>query len=291
VSSLSQQPGGSDLVVRTADGRALTGKSFGPVDGNPVLFVAGAGTGKSMRFGEQMLDRAHVRLLTMDRPGMGGSDVHPERTLASTAADYRAFVTGVLGAGVTLPVVANSQGSVFGLAAAAAGWVSRLVLVSPADEVAHPDVQAQVPEDAARLAQLAADDPDEAARILGAFTADAMAEMVLSSSDEADRRFYTSETFLPLYRRSLAEGFANDGAGYVRDTLIAMQPWPLRLGDVRCPVTILFGARDRSHSPDHGRTLADRIPDAVRQIVPDAGGALLWTHSEKVLAAALGQRD
>src|SRR5690606_36793939 len=200
-----------------------------------------------------------LRLRTLGRPGMGGSDVHPERTLASTAADYRAFVTGVLGAGVTLPVVANSQGSVFGLAAAAAGWVSRLVLVSPADEVAHPDVQAQVPEDAARLAQLAADDPDEAARILGAFTADAMAE-------------------LPLYRRSLAEGFANDGAGYVRDTLIAMQPWPLRLGDVRCPVTILFGARDRSHSPDHGRTLADRIPDAVRQIVPDAGGALLWTH-------------
>jgi len=275
----------AELEVRTADGRRLAGRSFGPERGRPVLFIAGAGTGKSMRFGD--LDRANVRLITMDRPGMGSSDVAFERDLTSTAEDYRVFVREVVG-DVQPPVVANSQGGVFGLAAAAAGWVSRLVLASPADEVAHPGVQAHLPDDVVRLAKLAADDPDEAARILGSFTPDAMEDMVVSGSGAADRRFYTDESFVPLYRRALAEGFANDGAGYVRDTLIAMQPWSLRLDEIRCPVTILFGADDRTHSPDHGRTLAGRIPTARRRVIPDAGGALLWTHSDVVLQAALG---
>src|SRR5690606_20752005 len=111
----------AEREVRTADGRRLAGRSFGPERGRPVLFIAGAGTGKSMRFGD--LDRANVRLITMDRPGMGSSDVAFERDLTSTAEDYRVFVREVVG-DVQPPVVANSQGGVFGLAAAAAGWVS-----------------------------------------------------------------------------------------------------------------------------------------------------------------------
>ncbi len=86
-----------------------------------------------------------------------------------------------------------------------------------------------------------------------------------------------------MYRRALAEGFAHNGAGYVRDTLIAMSPWNLPLEDVRCRVDILVGEQDTAHSPDLGSTLTSRIPGAHRRIVGDAGGALLWTRAQQVL--------
>jgi pimeloyl-ACP methyl ester carboxylesterase len=55
------------------------------------------------------------------------------------------------------------------------------------------------------------------------------------------------------------------------------------------PVHLWYGAHDTStvHSPDHGAELAPRIPGARRHLIPEAGGALLWTHAEAILAALL----
>jgi pimeloyl-ACP methyl ester carboxylesterase len=271
-----------ECVVSSRAGRVLAGRSFGPVTGDPVLFIAGAATGKSMHFGDDLLESAHVRLITMDRPGMGASNPHPHRTLASTVDDYRDFVEGVTGES-TIPVVANSQGSVFGLGAAVAGWASRLVLVSPADEVAHPAIRSMLPTESAQLARLAAKEPDEAAQVFRSFTPGSMEQMVLAGSGKEDRACYSGHAFLSLYRQALAEGFANGGVGYVCDSLIAMRSWELSLERIRIPVSVLFGNKDRSHSPDQGRTLTHRIPGACRRVIPGIGGALLWTHPQTVL--------
>lgn len=275
-------------LVVLADGRQLAGTSYGAADGQPVLFIAGAATGKAMMFGEAGLASLGVRLITMDRPGMGSSGDDTSRDILTTAEDYRIFVRSVLGnAGVGLPVVANSQGSVFGLATALAGWVSRLVLVSPADEVAHPPIRKMLPSHAAGLAELVETDPAAAADLLGKFGPHEMEQMVLGSASDDDRRIYGSPEFVDIYRRSLQEGFANDGAGYVRDTLIAMGSWGLPLAAIECPVDILVGANDVGHSPDRAEVLTRRIPKATRKVVAGAGGALLWSHAEMVLHHAL----
>lgn len=274
--------------VTTRDGRVLAGTSVGPSAARPVLFVAGAATGGSMSFGIELLDELGARLVTMDRAGMGASTVDPGRTLAGTADDYRTFVDGVLGSDAgAVPVVANSQGAVFGLRIALDGTARRLVLVSPADELAHPAVHDMLPPAATALADLAAENPEAASAVLHRFTPEAMEEMVLAGSDDDDAAFYTSAAFRPRYREALAEGFANGGAGYVTDTLIAMRPWGMDLARIACPVKVLFGARDGSHSPDLGACLTSRIPTATRTVFDDAGGALLWTHARTVLEAAL----
>src|SRR5690554_3014370 len=270
----------------TSDGRVLSGLSFGPPTGDPLLFIAGAATGKSMHFGADLLHDMNVRLLTMDRPGMGDSTLHEERTLTSTVDDYRTFAESALGSSkISIPVVANSQGSVFGLGAAIEGWASRLILVSPADEIAHPEIRAMLPPEAIQLSNLAQASPSDAERTMAALTPRDMEAMVLKGASAVDRTFYTGNSFLSLYRRSLTEGFANDGRGYARDTLIAMRPWGLPLGEMRTAATIMFGAGDLGHSPDHGATLANRIGNARRNVLADAGGALLWTHPHKVFEA------
>lgn len=278
----------SVFSVGRPSGRSLSGLVHGPADGTPILFIAGAGTGKSMVFGEHLLDTRGIRLITMDRPGMGGSDPDPTRTPASTADDYRAFVAAVLGVtNPNVPVVANSQGAVFGLAVAAQGWAQTLVLASPADEVADPPVRALLPETARALPDLAQSTPDAARDLLRSFTPHAMRDMVLDGSDAQDRAVYTAPAFDALYQTALAEGFAGDGSGYVADTMMASTRWPINFATITTPVTVLFGAHDQVHSPDHGAILTTRLPNAQRTVVSNAGGALLWTHSDLVFNAAL----
>ncbi|GIG36561.1 alpha/beta fold hydrolase [Cellulomonas pakistanensis] len=274
--------------VRLPDGRTLVGRSWGPHGGRPVLLVAGAGTGSALAFGEDLLAARGVRLLTMDRPGMGGSTPDPARDAASTARDYAAFAAGVLGSSAPLPVVTSSQGALFGLALAAVGGASALVLVSPADEVAHPTIAPLLPEHARGLAGLAATDPEGARAVLGRVTAGTMEAMVRDGAVAEDRAVYDDPAFLARYRAALAEGFAGGGAGYVTDTLLAMRRWEVDLGAVGVPTTLLVGALDRVHSPDLGRTLASRIPGAARRVVPGVGGALLWVLPHLVLEHALG---
>ena len=70
-----------------------------------------------------------------------------------------------------------------------------------------------------------------------------------------------------------------------------MAPWPFNLAHMSVPVGLWYGGQDSSpvHSPDFGASLADRIPTAQRHLLPDAGGALLWTHAEAILRSLLAR--
>jgi pimeloyl-ACP methyl ester carboxylesterase len=82
-------------------------------------------------------------------------------------------------------------------------------------------------------------------------------------------------------------GFAQGAAGYARDFVLATSDWPFDPSAIRVPVDLWYGGHDTStvHSPDLGVELARRIPGARRHLLPEAGGSLLWTHAEEILAS------
>jgi pimeloyl-ACP methyl ester carboxylesterase len=61
------------------------------------------------------------------------------------------------------------------------------------------------------------------------------------------------------------------------------------LDRIGVPVDLWYGGQDASivHSPDHGATLAGRIPGATWHLRAEAGGSLLWTHAEEILTRLL----
>ncbi|HET7052348.1 MAG TPA: hypothetical protein VFI09_00340 [Solirubrobacterales bacterium] len=71
--------------VRLADGRALAYAEWGPGDGRPLLHFHGIPDGRfSWGAGSVCLDRG-IRLIAVDRPGVGGSDPKPGRSVADWA--------------------------------------------------------------------------------------------------------------------------------------------------------------------------------------------------------------
>ncbi|MCU7550532.1 alpha/beta hydrolase [Chitinophagaceae bacterium LB-8] len=81
--------------IQLPDGRALDYNIFGPSDGRPVLYFHGTPSSRlepllPSVYGIDMialLQKHHLQLLSIDRPGMGFSTLHPEGTFLSFADD------------------------------------------------------------------------------------------------------------------------------------------------------------------------------------------------------------
>lgn len=121
-----------------------------------------------------------------------------------------------------------------------------------------------------------------AAELLLANTADAdtLRGVVAGMSHGADQCVYADPVFDRNYRRALADGFAQGGAGHARETVLALSRWPFDPSSIPVPIDLWYGDQDTNpmHSPDFGEFLAQRMPTARRFLVPNAGSALLWTH-------------
>ncbi len=264
-------------------GRRVAYATYGPDDGVPVLFIAGAGCGRRMSFGRGLLDDHGLRLISVDRPGIGGSDPDPDKTFDTVAADFAVVVDAVAGRPVS--VVANSQGAPFGLALARTGRVTKLVLASPIDDLGHPPLTALLPAGPREFVRAMTMDPYAALSNLSGFTADRLFDMIMAHYPPSDAAVYDDPGFRAMLRVALADGFSQGPAGYARDTLLATTPWPAELMAPGVEVHVLFGSDDDMHSPDRCATLALRIPGLTRTVVDGVGGSLLWARAELVFSA------
>ncbi|GGM46063.1 alpha/beta hydrolase [Longimycelium tulufanense] len=266
----------------------LAWAEWGPPDGIPVLLCPGAATSRRMGFGAGVVAPLGVRLVSVDRPGLGASDPLPGRTLWDWAADTRALaeVRGLAGVGV----VGYSQGAPFALACAADGPASAAAVVSGCDELAAPGFARSLLPEVRDMVTHAARDPAAAEADFAAFgNAETLWRLITGTSSEVDRAIYRQPAFERAFRRAMAEAFIQGPAGYGRDTLLSMTRWPFDPADITVPVDLWYGQQDTSptHSPDLGATLAGRLRTARHHVVPDAGGALLWTHARQILRSLL----
>jgi pimeloyl-ACP methyl ester carboxylesterase len=274
--------------TRLPGGRQLAWAEWGPPDGTPVVLCPGAATSRTLGFGSQLLAPLGVRLISVDRPGLGASDPAPGRTLTDFAADIADLcrLRGLTG----VRAVGFSQGAPFILACAAAGTLVAAAVVAGTDELAHPVFATTLTPQVAAMVDAVRTDPVAAEHVFTGYgDPDGLWQRILAMTGDSDRAVYTHPVFARAYRNAMSEAFTQGAGGYARDTVLASARWPFDPGAVRVPVDLWYGAQDTSpvHSPDFGESLAGRIPGSRRHLIPDAGGALLWTHTDPILRALL----
>lgn len=271
---------------KTTTGRKLAWSEWGARDGRVVVFCLGAGMAGALPFGSDAAERLSLRIISVDRPGLGGSDEHCEKNFESWAKDIAELLKS-FGCD-TAPVIGFSQGAVFALALGAHGVASSVTAVSGTDELAYPEVKALLSEQISGFVQYAENDPAGLEReIAGSASAEWLWQMIETMSGNKDREIYARDDFAPAYREALAQGFRQGAAGYARDTVLASAAWPFRVEDINCPVYLWYGLEDMSpvHSPDHGAILASRITGAKLMQIEGHGSAILWTHATEILTA------
>jgi pimeloyl-ACP methyl ester carboxylesterase len=228
--------------------------------GRPFLLLhGGAGPQSVAGFGE-MLAATGSRVIVPVHPGFGGTErpeyLHSMRGLALT---YTYLLDELDLAGVT--VIGNSIG----------GWIAAEMAVH-----ASPRISGVVLVDAGGL-----DVEDHPAADFFSLTPDQVTEMAYYQPD----KFRVDPATLPEQARAAMAGNQAALQAYTADGMT--DPTLLgRLGSVRVPALVVWGAADRIYPAEHGEAFAKAIPGA-RLVVLDEAGHLPQLETPSALLAAV----
>jgi len=266
--------------VRLAGGRNVQALTAGPGDLLPLVFHTGTPAG--LVHYQPIVDAAAgagLRSVLYSRPGYGGSDPLPGRTVATAAADVEAILDHL---GVGYFVTAGwSGGGPHALACAAllpdrclAAATIAGVAPYPATGLDWLDGMAEenIIEFSAALGgadKLAAPLAEAAARmgdVTGADIVDAFGGLVTAP----DKAALTGE-FADYLAQLTTSAVASGTAGWRDDNLAFVTDWGFALNDVRVPVTVWQGDQDAMVPFSHGQWLACHIPAARARLLDGEG--------------------
>ncbi len=267
--------------VATPDGRRLTYLEVGDPDGPLVIHNHG---GPSSRLEVRLLAEAastfRIRLIGVDRPGMGQSSPQKTRTYSGWADDLVA-VADALGYR-EFGVTGWSEGGPWALAAAAYIDPARLRHVSsiaPGSYGAFGDNSA-----AQYLSKIDALGGRLALRFtpgfrlmyagLG-FTAKrfpaSFVKQVRNSVNDYDQQIMFRPAVATAFGQTCAECFAHGSAGLVRDAQLLYRRWAFGLDTIERPVHMWQGLDDKLVPDPINKAVADAMPGAVWHPVAGAG--------------------
>jgi len=235
----------------------------GDPDGAPVVYLHGGGDSRLSRHPDDAIAaRLGVRLLALDRCGPAARGRSLRSWAEEAAALLQASRFGLIGWSAGGP-------HALALAAVAPDRVTRGALVG---SMPPPDGVDALPRDVQRLMRLARFAPRLAARALEHWGRRPPPPTGDPLTDDA-------------YARGRAESFRDGGLWLARELAYLGRPWDFSLADVRAPVTLWWGARDRVCPPSIGERYARDLPAAELRVV-DGTHQVLFARWRDIVADA-----
>jgi pimeloyl-ACP methyl ester carboxylesterase len=278
------------------DGRRLSFAEFGPPEGRPVLWLHGT-PGARRQIPEPARLAAHelgVRLIGIDRPGVGASTPRLYPNVLAFAADLAA-VADALGVG-RFALIGLSGGGPYVLAAAHA-FPERVVAGAVIGGVAPT-----VGPDAATggvVGRMAPLGPAAAAfrvplglamtgllwglRPLASPGLDVYARL----SPEGDRKLFARPEFKAMFIDDLLNGSRTGIRAPILDFVLFTRDWGFRLADVRVPIRWWHGDADHIVPFAHGQHVVSRLPDAELFVRPGESHLGGLAAAEEIMSTLL----
>jgi len=252
-----------DERLTLSDGRVLAFRDCGAA-GAPALLYCHGFPGSRLEQEDPLAvgSSRGLRVLVPDRPGYGGSDPCPGRTVRAWAADVRELVDHL---GIArLRVLGFSGGGAYALALAAVHpeAVERVALVSAMGPVAEPAFQQSVPEATRQFFALARSSPAELRRQLGTLLPDGptLFAFMLEGMAPSDLQTMSQPASRASYERSLTLALTQGVEGIVGDAAALGSRWGFALEQVDRPVDIWQGEVDVRVSPATALQLEHDLP-------------------------------
>jgi pimeloyl-ACP methyl ester carboxylesterase len=283
-------------TARLKDGRQLGYAEYGPVTGRPLLWFHGSPGARRQVAPEarKAADERDVRIIAIERPGIGDSTSHAYEAIVHWAHDIEEFcdakgieefgVAGLSGGGPYALACAHEMPdrvvavAVLGGVApavgpeAAEGGVSTLIrMFSPVLKLMRAPLNVFM----RRLIQ-----------ILEPF-GDRAVDLAASMMPPGDQRIFADPAMRHMFKEDLLLGSREQMQAIFHDAHLFGRDWGFLLKDLRVPVYMWYGDADNIVPIEHGEHMAERIPNAVFRTRPDEGHLGGLGASQEIIDAIL----
>ena len=282
-----------DSSVRLGDGRRLSWCEWGAPNGPVVLAFHGTPGSRVWWPGEAQTKAVGARLITLDRPGYGGSDPLPGRRVVDWANDVAEFAHvrgldrfGVVGwsggAAYAAAVAASMPGRLAGVCIACSASITcALPGFEPDDDDRH--IIALIEQFGLTGAATRWADENRA----WAHDVRADPTVLIGEGTGGDPWVLEDAELMEGISQSFREAMRQDAAGVAGDWVALLAPWGFSLDQIEAKVHLWHAAKDWVTLEDFQR-LAELIPNATLSKWPDVGHFGPVRYWGSVLQAALG---
>jgi pimeloyl-ACP methyl ester carboxylesterase len=265
-----------------AGGRRVAGYDLtpdAPADAPVVLFCHAAPGCGTFDPDPAVTASRGIRLVSLDRPGYGGSDPVDDEfaTVHGAAEDAAALLEQVLAPGATAGVVGWSAGGRVALALAArhpelVGRVAVLATPAPDEQVPWIPDEFRPGLDALRDAGPAAAHAALAAAFAPMLQLPGDARLSLVGVAEPDAAVLAGPGVPDRLRQMMDGATAQGVVGMVADIAgYSLRPWGFDPADVAAAVLLGYGAADALVGVEHAHWYRSALPNARLEIVPEVG--------------------
>ncbi|KZS74753.1 alpha/beta hydrolase [Mycobacterium kansasii] len=282
--------------IAVGEDRQIGFAEFGAPQGRAVFWLHGTPGARRQIPTEARVYAEHhnVRLIGVDRPGIGSSTPHQYETISAFADDMRT-IADTLGI-EKMAVVGLSGGGPYTLACAA-GLPDKVVAAGVLGGVAPthgPDaISGGVMNLGARVApllklggsplRLSASLLIRAARPVASPALDVYALL----SPQADRHLLARPEFKAMFLDDLLNGSRKQLAAPFADVIVFARDWGFRLEEVTVPVRWWHGDHDHIIPFSHGEHVVSRLPNAELFHLPGESHLAGLGRGEEILATMM----
>ncbi len=273
--------------------RRLTFAEFGDPDGTPVFFFHGLPATRLFRHPDDALTASlGIRLITVDRPGLGLSDRQPGRAVLDWADDVSAL-GDVLKLG-SFAVLGHAAGGPYAAACAyrLPGRVTKAAIVNGLPPM-HGNQSGK--REHVNFPWPSLSLKSRWMLKIGLWYAwhiqcrgqqhHRVWATLLKNCAEADCALFTESPELhAMMDANLEELFQAAYNGYADDAHALMRSWGFRLEEIQIPVTFWCGESDANVRPSAARRMAQAVPRNSIHSIPEAGHYMLLSHWEAILS-------
>jgi pimeloyl-ACP methyl ester carboxylesterase len=286
--------------VAVGDDRQIGFAEFGDPQGRAVFWLHGTPGARRQIPTEARVyaELEHIRLIGIDRPGIGSSTPYQYSNALAFADDLRT-IADVLGID-EMAVIGLSGGGPYALACAAA-MPERVVVAGVLGGVAPakgPDaISGGVMAIGSAVAplmpviglplRLVAVGLIQLIRPLGSTAVDLYGRL----SPEADRRLLARPEFKAMFLDDLLNGSRKQLSAPFADVVVFARDWGFRLDEVKVPVRWWHGDKDHIVPFEHGQHVVSRLPDAELYHLPGESHLAGLGRAEEILGNIMALWD
>ena len=288
----------ADDAIRLSDGRRLAYAEWGEPQGRCVFLFHGTPHSRLWCPDETVTASSNVRLVTVDRPGIGGSDVLPRRTFGAWPSDVveladalRVEKFGVVGWSAGGPYAAVCAARIPARLTGVGIVCSRHL--SQFNIAENPSAGGELEADDREMFELAQRDPNAAACAAAEQDREWVQELrkrpevVLDGYETpaGDRWFFEDEERRRAFLDSVRESVRQGPEAFAWEAIDIWLPWGFRVADIATEVNVWHGAQDPIVERRHIDFIVQTLPNARLAVWNDSGHHGVARHWGEILEA------